>query len=59
MQLLGAKLQIVKSDAGRMTEKLTCDMIEAARGIAKEPGAFWSDQLNNGDPLAGLSRDSG
>src|ERR1700720_3033920 len=31
MQLLGAKLQIVRSDSGRMTEKLTRDMIEAAR----------------------------
>ncbi len=30
MEILGARLEIVKSDAGRMTEKLTRDMIEAA-----------------------------
>jgi cysteine synthase A len=53
MQILGAKLQIVRSDSGRMTEKLTRDMIEAARVIAKETGAFWTDQLNNEDQLAG------
>src|SRR5216110_47925 len=29
MRLLGAKLKIVPSDSGRMTEKLTRDMIEA------------------------------
>ena len=52
MRLLGAKLQIVPSDSGRMTEKLTRDMIEAARVIAAETGGFWTDQLNNGDQLA-------
>jgi cysteine synthase A len=35
-----------------MTEKLTRDMIEAARIIAEETGAFWTDQLNNEDQLA-------
>jgi cysteine synthase A len=52
MRLLGAKLQIVPSDSGRMTEKLTRDMIEAARVIAARTGGFWTDQLNNGDQLA-------
>ncbi|HXQ68499.1 MAG TPA: cysteine synthase family protein [Alphaproteobacteria bacterium] len=52
MKILGAKLQIVRSESGRMTEKLTRDMIEAARIIAVETGSFWTDQLNNKDQLA-------
>jgi len=56
MRILGAKLQIVPSDQGRMTEKLTRDMIEAARVIAQETGAFWTDQLNNTDQIAAYHR---
>jgi len=52
MKILGAKLQIVRSESGRMTEKLTRDMIEAARIIAVKTGAFWTDQMNNKDQLA-------
>ena len=52
MRILGAKLRVVPSDAGRMTEKLTREMIEAARGITAETGGFWTDQLNNSDQLA-------
>lgn len=52
MRLLGAELQIVASESGRMTEKLTRDMIEAARIIAEETGAVWTDQLKNRDQLA-------
>jgi len=52
MQLLGARLQIIKSDGGGMTEKLTRDMIEAARVVAEETGAFWTDQMKNRDQLA-------
>jgi cysteine synthase len=52
MRLLGARLEIVPSDGGRMTAKLTRDMIEAARVIAKRTGAFWTDQLRNQDQLA-------
>jgi cysteine synthase len=52
MRLLGAKLEIVRSDGGRMTEKLTRDMIEAARVVAEKTGAFWTDQLRNKDQLA-------
>jgi len=51
MKILGARLQIVPSESGRMTEKLTRDMIEAARIIAEETGSFWTDQLNNRDQL--------
>jgi cysteine synthase A len=52
MRILGATLQIIPSDNKRMTEKLTRDMIEAARIIREETGAFWTDQLNNQDQLA-------
>ena len=52
MKILGARLEILKSESGRMTEKLTRDMIEAARTIAIETGGFWTDQLNNTDQLA-------
>jgi cysteine synthase A len=47
MKILGARLQIVHSESGGMTEKLTRDMIEAARVIAANTGAFWTDQMNN------------
>ena len=52
MKILGAELQIVPSESGRMTEKLTRDMVEAARIIAEKTGGFWTDQLNNTDQLA-------
>jgi cysteine synthase A len=52
MKILGARLQIVPSDSGRMTERLTRDMVEAARVIAEKTGAFWTDQLNNKDQIA-------
>lgn len=52
MRILGAKLQIVPSESGRMTKKLTLDMIEAARVVAAETGSFWSDQMKNRDQVA-------
>jgi cysteine synthase A len=52
MKLLGARLQIVHSDSGRMTEKLTRDMIAAAGVIAEETGSYWTDQMKNTDQLA-------
>lgn len=52
MRILGAQLQIVKSESGGMTEKLTRDMVEAARVITEETGGFWTDQLKNTDQLA-------
>lgn len=51
MKALGAELEIVKSDDGRMTEKLTRDMIEAARLLADQPGTYWTNQLSNSDQL--------
>jgi cysteine synthase len=56
MKILGARLQIVPSQSGRMTEKLTRDMIEAARIIAVETGSFWTDQMNNMDQIAAYQK---
>jgi cysteine synthase A len=53
MQALGARLKVIASDNGRMTERLTRTMIEAAGEIAAAtPGSFWTDQMNNQDQLA-------
>ena len=52
MALLGARLRVLESESGLMTEKLTRDMIEAARIITEETGGFWTDQLNRRDQLA-------
>jgi cysteine synthase len=56
MRLLGATLHIVESDSGRMTEKLTKNMIEQARVIAEAKGSFWTDQMKNRDQLAAYDR---
>ena len=52
MELLGAKLEIVRSDSGKMTEKLTRDMIDVAAALTEEHNAFLTDQLNNPDPIS-------
>jgi cysteine synthase A len=52
MRILGAQLQIVPSESGGMTEKLTRDMVEAARVITEKTGGFWTDQLKNTDQLS-------
>ncbi|MES2936723.1 MAG: cysteine synthase family protein [Pseudomonadota bacterium] len=51
MRLLGARLTLVPSDGGRMTEKLTKDMIAQAHRIADETGAYLTDQMRNTDQI--------
>jgi len=46
-----AQLEILRSESGGMTEKLTRDMVEAARIIAEKTGGFWTNQLSNTDQL--------
>ncbi len=53
MAALGAELTLVPSEGGLTTKQLILDMIEAARHISREPGTFWTDQLNNHDAIAG------
>jgi cysteine synthase A len=56
MRLLGANLTIVPSDSGRMTEKLTRDLIAAAADIARQTGAYQTDQLKNTDQLRAYTK---
>src|SRR5262245_60806997 len=56
MRILGAQLEIIRSDSGGMTGTLTRDMVEAARVIQGRTGAFWTDQLNNRDQIAAYHR---
>jgi cysteine synthase A len=51
MAILGAQLTVIPSESGKMTETLTRDMIATAGVIAKETGAFWTDQMKNRDQL--------
>ena len=51
MTALGARLTLVPSPTGGTTEALTLEMIETARQLAAAPGSYWTDQLNNADPL--------
>lgn len=53
MVALGAELTLVPSEGGLTTKKLILDMIETARGLSREPGVFWTDQLHNQDSIAG------
>ena len=53
MAAFGAELTLVKSEGGLTTKKLILDMIETARLLSREPGSFWTDQLNNHDSIAG------
>jgi cysteine synthase len=51
MRLYGAELEIIHSETGGMTENLMRTMIAAARAFSDQTGAFWTDQMNNTDPL--------
>jgi cysteine synthase len=53
MRALGAELTLVPSEVGLTTKKLILDMIETARELSREPGTYWTDQLNNRDSIAG------
>jgi len=53
MKALGAELTVLPSDQGRMTQELFQAMIAKAAEYADEPGAFWTDQLNNRDMTRG------
>jgi len=53
MAALGAELTLVASEGGRTTKRLILDMIETARGLARAPHTYWTDQLNNHDAIAG------
>lgn len=50
---LGARITLVRSDRLQITEQLIRTMIETARRISEETGAWWVDQLNNHDAATG------
>ena len=53
MRALGAELDEVASDGGRITKELIQEMIERARQLSDETGGFYSDQLQNEDAVTG------
>ncbi len=53
MVALGAELTLVPSEGGKFTKKLFLDMIETARGMAREPNTYWTNQLENRDSPSG------
>jgi cysteine synthase A len=53
MRALGAKITIVPSEKGRITEKLIKAMIAKAGEISALPNHWWCDQLNNRDAFSG------
>jgi cysteine synthase A len=55
MKAYGAELTLVPSEGGLTTKKLILDMIETARQLSQSPGAYWTDQLNNVDSIAGYA----
>lgn len=56
MKILGARLDIVPSEGGGMTAELTKAMIAKAGEIARETGAYWTDQMKNHDQLPAYHR---
>ena len=52
MRALGADVEIIASPDG-ITPQLLPRMIERARQVASEEGAYWTDQFNNADMIEG------
>lgn len=53
MRALGAEVTMVPSHGRGITRDLIQSMIALAREKSTRPGAFWTDQLNNRDMVAG------
>ena len=54
MKALGADLEIIESDNGKITKELISKMINRASEISNEPDTFFTDQLNNNDVIEGF-----
>lgn len=52
MRHLGAEVEIVESDDGKMTEWLTREMIRRAEARVEHEGSYLTDQLKNEAPIA-------
>lgn len=53
MRAFGGEVTDVKSDQGKMDERLFKEMIETAERLGRLPGHWFCDQLNNHDGTAG------
>ncbi|GAA0850453.1 PLP-dependent cysteine synthase family protein [Streptosporangium amethystogenes subsp. fukuiense] len=53
MTAFGAELTVIPSEGGLITKALILSMIEKAGEFGRRPGAYWTDQLNNADSIAG------
>jgi cysteine synthase A len=53
MAAFGAELTLVPSEGGLSTKKLFLEMIETARAMSRESGAYWVNQLENADIIPG------
>ena len=49
MRALGAELDLIPSEGGRVTAGLFDRMIARARELSQAPNTFWTDQFNNVD----------
>ncbi|MBT5266695.1 MAG: cysteine synthase family protein [Rhodospirillaceae bacterium] len=56
MHALGANLTVVPSNDGGIDEALIKTMVETARGVADDLGAYWTNQLHNVDQVIGYRR---
>ena len=54
MKALGADLEIIESDNGKITKELISKMVNRASEISNEPDTFFTDQLNNSDVIEGF-----
>ena len=53
MEIFGAKLEVLKSEGGKLTPDLVPRMMARAREIAAESPSYATDQMRNPDMLAG------
>ena len=53
MEIFGAKLDVLKSDGGKLTPDLVPRMMARAREIAAEAPSYQTDQMRNPDMVAG------
>ena len=54
MRSLGADVEIIKSENGKITKELINKMINRAKEISKEPNTFFTNQLDNRDVIEGF-----
>ena len=53
MEIFGAKLDVLKSEGGKLTPDLVPRMMDRAREIAAEGSSYATDQMRNPDMVAG------